>query len=107
MRFGVNLPFLAKSLRLDRPLPLIKGLRSDKREKDARLTARTARRLSPPRRALAFECRTRPVHREWGDFARRGHCFFRSSGPVFVTVPNRPREVMSAVPVNEVPLTVP
>lgn len=75
MRLGANLPFLAKSLRPDRPLPLIKGLRSDKREKDARLTARTARRLSPPRRALALECRTRPVHRERGDLPTRSLFF--------------------------------
>src|SRR5262249_22610272 len=52
----INLPFLAQNLRLDRPLLLIKGLplRSDKRQNRAPLTARTARRLSPPRRAFAF-----------------------------------------------------
>ena len=35
------------------------------------------------------------------------YCLVNVSGPVFVTVPNSPREVMSVVPVNEVPLTVP
>ena len=35
------------------------------------------------------------------------HCFVKLSGPLFVTVPKSPLEVMSVVPVNEVPLTVP
>lgn len=42
-------------------------------------------------------------------FRRRdtSHCFVSLSGPLFATVPNSPREVMSVIPVNEVPLTVP
>jgi hypothetical protein len=35
------------------------------------------------------------------------YCLDTVRGPLFVTVPNSPREVMSVVPVNEVPLTVP
>jgi len=35
------------------------------------------------------------------------HCFVKLSGPLFVTVPNSPLEVMSVVPVKEVPFTVP
>ena len=35
------------------------------------------------------------------------HCFVKLSGPLFVTVPNSPLEVMSVVPVNDVPLTCP
>ena len=40
-------------------------------------------------------------------FGQDHYCFVRLSGPVFVTVPNNPLEVMSAVPVSEVPLTIP
>ena len=35
------------------------------------------------------------------------YCFCNVSAPEFVTVPNSPLEVMSVVPVNEGPFTVP
>ncbi len=35
------------------------------------------------------------------------HCFVNLIGPLFVTVPNSPLEVMSVVPINEVPFTCP
>jgi len=34
------------------------------------------------------------------------YCLAKVRGPLFVTVPNKPLEVMSVVPVKEVPFTV-
>ena len=39
--------------------------------------------------------------------ADMAYCLASVSGPVSVTVPNSPLEVMSVVPVSDVPLTVP
>lgn len=35
------------------------------------------------------------------------YCLANVSGPVFVTVPNSPLEVISVVPASELPLTLP
>lgn len=35
------------------------------------------------------------------------HCLVRLSGPLFVTEPKRPLEVMSVVPASDVPVTLP
>lgn len=43
----------------------------------------------------------------WGGAAARNYCLVRLSGPLFVTVPKSPREVMSVVPVIDVPFTLP
>jgi len=48
-----------------------------------------------------------PTETVYGGKSGHVYCLLKVSGPVFVTVPNSPLDVMSVVPANEVPLILP